>query len=95
MIEQEDLVIPAGIDSLAAFRRWAFSDEFPENGRIDYLAGTIDADFSLEKLEGSYREMEHDSRGRLASPLLGFSSRLLRHLTPVGTFRYQLEHGGT
>lgn len=142
LIEQEDLVIPAGIDSLAAFRRWAISDEFPENGRIDYLAGTIDADFSLEKLhshgsaksgiatrlyglivesdlrevfidearvsseaaslsvepdivavlaEGSYREMEPDSRDRLASPLLGLSFRLLRHLTPVGTFRYQLE----
>jgi Uma2 family endonuclease len=226
LIEQEDLVIPAGIDSLAAFRRWAFSDAFPENGRIDYLAGTIEADFSLEKLhthglvkteiaanlyglimkcdlgevfidearvsseaaslsvepdivvvlweslragrvrygpgygrkgdspydtmeieggpdlvveivsdssvgkdtrrlprlyalagvrelwlvdarreetrfaihtlaEGTFREVEPDSRGRLASPLLGLSFRLLRHLTPVGTFRYQLEHGGS
>jgi Uma2 family endonuclease len=226
LVEQEDLVIPAGIDSLAAFRRWAFSDEFPENGRIDYLAGTIEADFSLERLhthgsakaeiaaelhsliarrdlgevfidearvsseaaslsvepdvvavlweslragrvhygpgygrkgdspydtmeieggpdlvvevvsdssvgkdtqrlprlyalagvrelwlvdarreelrfaihtlvEGSYREVEPNPQGRLASPLLGLSFRLLRHLTPIGTFRYQLEHGGT
>lgn len=42
--------IPLGLDSLEAFRRWAVSDEFPEQGRIDYLAGRIVVDMSPEDL---------------------------------------------
>jgi Uma2 family endonuclease len=36
------------IHSLADFRRWATSDEFPERGRIDYIAGRIEVDMSPE-----------------------------------------------
>lgn len=36
------------IRSLADFRRWALSDEFPERGRIDYIAGRIEVDMSPE-----------------------------------------------
>jgi len=35
---------------LADFRRWAVSDAFPERGRIDYLAGSIEVDMSPEDL---------------------------------------------
>jgi Uma2 family endonuclease len=35
---------------LADFRRWALSDEFPEQGRIDYLGGRIEVDMSPEDL---------------------------------------------
>jgi Uma2 family endonuclease len=38
------------INSLAEFRRWALSDEFPERGRIDYVAGRIEVDMSPEDL---------------------------------------------
>jgi hypothetical protein len=31
--------IPTGINDLAAFRRWAHSDDFPESGRICFLNG--------------------------------------------------------
>jgi Uma2 family endonuclease len=44
---EERLTIPP-IESLAEFRRWALSDAFPESGRIDYIAGLIEVDMSLE-----------------------------------------------
>lgn len=36
------------IRDLADFRRWALSDDFPERGRIDYIAGRIEVDMSPE-----------------------------------------------
>src|SRR5262249_1305306 len=38
------------INNLADFRRWALSDQFPDRGRIDYLAGRIEVDMSPEDL---------------------------------------------
>jgi hypothetical protein len=38
----EELRIPAEAQSFGGFRRWAHSEEFPERGRIDYLAGEIE-----------------------------------------------------
>ena len=42
----EELELPRGIDSLADFRRWAVSEEFPETGRIDYINGRVECDMS-------------------------------------------------
>ena len=42
--------IPLDLRSLADFRRWATSDEFPQRGRIDYVAGRIEVDMSPEEL---------------------------------------------
>ena len=50
VIFDEDLRIPAAAHTLAAFRRWAQSDRFPERGRIDYLDGDVDVDMSPEDL---------------------------------------------
>jgi len=50
VILDEDLRIPAAVHTLAAFRRWAQSDRFPEQGRIDYLEGDVDVDMSPEDL---------------------------------------------
>ncbi len=44
----EDFLIPAEAHSFAGFRRWSQSGDFPERGRIDYLAGKIDFDMSPE-----------------------------------------------
>jgi len=41
--------MPLAVQTLAAFRAWALSDDFPESGRIDYIAGRIDIDMSPEK----------------------------------------------
>jgi len=48
VIIEEQIEIPADIRSLGDFRRWAQSDEFPERGRIDYIAGRIEVDMSPE-----------------------------------------------
>ena len=45
---EEQVEIPLGIKSLAEFRQWALSEEFPQRGRIDYLAGRIEVDMSPE-----------------------------------------------
>ena len=46
---EEQVEIPLSIRNLTDFRRWASSDCFPENGRIDYLAGRIEVDMSPEE----------------------------------------------
>jgi Uma2 family endonuclease len=43
------IMIPGGIDSLAAYRRWAESDAYPQTGWISYLNGTIWVDPSMEE----------------------------------------------
>lgn len=50
VIFEERVEIPLSIRSLAEFRRWAQSDEFPESGRIDYISGNIEVDMSPEDL---------------------------------------------
>lgn len=50
VIFQEDLSIPAGISDLGCFRRWTWDEAFPDHGRIDYLAGTVEVDLSPEDL---------------------------------------------
>ena len=46
----EELELPGGIDSLADFRRWAVSTQFPETGRIDYIEGRVECDMSPDNL---------------------------------------------
>jgi len=45
--DREQIEIPT-IHNLAEFRRWALSDDFPQRGRIDYIAGKIEVDMSPE-----------------------------------------------
>lgn len=49
-IVEQQFRIPAQARDLEGFRLWARSDEFPETGRIDYLAGDIEVDMSPEDL---------------------------------------------
>jgi Uma2 family endonuclease len=48
LLLDQDVEIPA-INDLAEFRRWALSDDFPQRGRIDYVAGRIEIDMSPEE----------------------------------------------
>lgn len=48
--EDQDVRIPKWVGDLAAFRRWAKSDEFPEHGWYAYLDGDLWVDPSMEKL---------------------------------------------
>ena len=49
VIFEERVEIPY-FPSLAEFRAWALSDDFPERGRIDYIGGRIEVDMSPENL---------------------------------------------
>ncbi len=49
VIFEERVEIPY-FRSLAEFRAWALSDDFPECGRIDYIGGRIEVDMSPENL---------------------------------------------
>jgi len=46
----DTLQIPATVRDLASFREWACSDDFPERGRIDFLAGDLEVDMRPEEL---------------------------------------------
>lgn len=48
VVFEEQVEIPLDLRSLAEFRHWALSGCFPEQGRIDYLAGRIEVDMSPE-----------------------------------------------
>jgi Uma2 family endonuclease len=41
--------IPAGIDSLEAFRRWIYAEEPPQGVRLSYLAGTLWVELTMEQ----------------------------------------------
>ena len=48
IIFEEQIEVPLTMRSLADFRRWALSDEFPETGRIDFIEGKIEVDMAPE-----------------------------------------------
>jgi Uma2 family endonuclease len=50
VIFEDDLRIPEDVHTFEGFERWAESDEFPETGRIDYLAGDVEVALSPEDL---------------------------------------------
>src|SRR3569623_1385659 len=50
VIFEDRVTVPLGLRSLDEFRRWALSDAFPEEGRIDYIDGQIEVDMSPEEL---------------------------------------------
>jgi hypothetical protein len=74
---EDELVIPAGIEDIEAFRQWVFSAAFPERGWIDYLHGT------MHLHEGSYHEAPPDADGFRPSAVLGLRVRLRREPGPV------------
>jgi len=50
VIIEEQVEIPGDVRSLADFRRWALSDDFPDRGRIDFIAGNVEVDMSPESI---------------------------------------------
>jgi Uma2 family endonuclease len=49
VIIEEDIEVPC-FGSLAEFRQWAASEEFPDRGRIDYIGGQVEMDMSPENV---------------------------------------------
>jgi Uma2 family endonuclease len=49
VIQQGNVTVPEWVRDRASFHRWTASEEFPEHGRVDYLAGEIWVDMSEEQ----------------------------------------------
>lgn len=49
IIFEEQIEVPLPMRSLDDFRQWALSDDFPETGRIDFIAGKIEVDMAPEE----------------------------------------------
>jgi Uma2 family endonuclease len=65
------IVIPPGAHTLAGFRAWYASDEFPDEGRIEFLAGEILIDMSHERISS------HVSlKGEFARTLIALAEEL-------------------
>ena len=47
---EDQCLIPGQISSLADFRRWSLSGDFPASGRIDWVASQIEVDMSPEDI---------------------------------------------
>jgi Uma2 family endonuclease len=50
LLIEERIEIPLRVRSFQQFRRWALSDTFPEQARIDYVDGCIEVEMSPEDL---------------------------------------------
>lgn len=50
ILVDEQCLIPDGLATLADFRRWAASPEFPPRGRIDWIGSRIEVDMSPEDI---------------------------------------------
>jgi Uma2 family endonuclease len=55
-----EIAIPADAFTFEGFERWCFSKNFPETGRIDYLAGTIELELN-EVGEGTEDLFTHNA----------------------------------
>ena len=62
VIFEERMEIPY-FPSLAEFRVWALSDDFPERGRIDYIGGRIEVEHVAGKPVLSWFHQDRGSRG--------------------------------
>jgi Uma2 family endonuclease len=50
IVIEDKVRIPNGLSTLAAFRDWARSDDFPTRGKYAYLDGELWVDLSMEQL---------------------------------------------
>ncbi len=48
--QREEVQVPGWVEDLASFRRWYHSGEFPEEGRIDFIQGTVWVDTTVEQV---------------------------------------------
>lgn len=51
VIFRENLPVPSYAFTLEGFQGWVESDEFPDTGRVDFLAGEVETEMSPENLD--------------------------------------------
>ncbi len=75
VIFEDQIEVPLALHSLADFRRWALSDEFPDTGRIDFIGGRIEVDMAPEDFfshGGAKTEIAYVLTHRIKQSRLGF-----------------------
>src|ERR1700730_1364277 len=75
VLDTQSVHIPPSVADLESFRRWARSEDFPENGRVCYLGGEVWVDMSKEQFT------HNQVKGEIASVL----TRLCKH-APAGRY---------
>jgi Uma2 family endonuclease len=50
VVGSDEVSVPGWVKDVESFRRWAESDEFPENGRVCFLNGEVWVDMSGEQI---------------------------------------------
>jgi Uma2 family endonuclease len=70
VIAGEEIVVPPSAHTLAGFRAWARSDEFPERGRISFLGHEIHIDMSPEEIE-----THNKVKGEVGYVLIGLNKK--------------------
>lgn len=77
IVIEENVSIPAEVNDLASFCRWATSDQYPERGQFSYLRGVLWVDLTMETV---YRHNQvKEAIGRILGQLI-FDSKKGRFL---------------
>jgi Uma2 family endonuclease len=66
----EEVVVPASAHTLAGFRAWVRSEDFPQRGRISFLAREIHIDMSPEEIE-----THNKVKGEIGFALIGLNKK--------------------
>lgn len=75
IVIEENIAIPAEVNDLPTFCRWATSDHYPDRGRFSYLRGVIWVDLTMEAL---YKHNQvKEAIGRILGQLI-FDSKIGR-----------------
>lgn len=76
VVIEDKMFIPGWINSLQEYRRWAESDEYPQNGWVSYLDGKIWVDANMEEFL-AHNQVKY-----------AFNGMFFNHLTqhPLGRF---------
>ena len=82
VIFEERVTVPLNITTLGEFQAWTHQADFPANGRIDYVQGTIEVDMSPEDLF---------AHGTLKGKILWISFRMDRARSRHGFWKYSLQ----
>ena len=96
-LPEDTLRIPARAHRLAGFREWAYSEDFPEHERIDFLGGEVEVETSPEDLQShgalkaEIAAVLHDDQGWSPSAGLGVQVRLRRDVDTSGLWFFPLE----
>ena len=52
---ENEIRVPEEVADLQSFRRWVYSDDFPEHGKVSFIQGEVWVDMNAERLQSHAR----------------------------------------